>query len=87
MASDCSRVGGLNRLLGVRRDSPPPPPRLSALELGGMVMSIPVVRHGSSIGSAVLNPRPLAVEGSGPITCERKAMLLNEWAIDPALFC
>ena len=51
------------------------------------VMSISVVRHGSFMCSAVLYPRPLAVKGSGPITCERKAMLLNEWAIDPALFC
>ena len=37
-----------------------------------MVMSIPVVRHGSSIGSAVLNPRPLAVKGSGPPPVKEK---------------
>ena len=51
------------------------------------VRSAPVVRHDSFMGVAFLNPRSLAVKGSGPITCERKAVLLNEWAIDPALFC
>jgi hypothetical protein len=37
-----------------------------------MVMSIPVVRHGSFIGSTVLNPRPLAVKGSGPPPVKEK---------------
>ena len=45
----------------------------------GRGMSRLVVRHDSFSGSAVLYPRPLAVQGSGPPPgSERKAMLLNE---------